>query len=297
MQQYVLGYKQFLTIERGLSENSVEAYLRDIKHLLQYLEFTDIKELNQVDLTILRNFVANLSELDMAATSQARIISGIKSFFNYLELEEIVLTNPSVLLESPKTTRVLPDSLSIDEVDELFHGVDHTSNEGKRNRAILETMYSSGLRVSELINLKISNLYLDIGFLRVVGKGNKERLIPIGDNAIKHINYYLVDRGNLKINPGNEDILFLNRRGNALTRVMIFYIIKDAAARAGIQKNIHPHTLRHSFATHLIEGGANLRAVQEMLGHESITTTEIYTHLDTAFLKETLEKYHPRFIQ
>lgn len=297
MQQYVLGYQQFLTIERGLSENSVEAYLRDIKHLLQYLELSEIDDLNKVDLLTLRNFVANLSELGMAATSQARIISGIKSFFNYLELEQIIVSNPSVLLESPKTTRSLPDTLSIDEVDALFQGIDHTSNEGKRNRAILETMYSSGLRVSEVISLKISNLYLDIGFIRVVGKGNKERLIPIGDNAISHIKYYMVERGNGKINPGNEDILFLNRRGNALTRVMIFYIIKDAAARAGIEKNIHPHTLRHSFATHLIEGGANLRAVQEMLGHESITTTEIYTHLDTAFLKETLEKFHPRYVQ
>lgn len=297
MQQYVLGYKQFLTIERGLSENSVEAYLRDIRHLILYLELSDINDINQVNLTILRDFVANLSELGMAATSQARIISGIKSFFNYLELEQIIITNPSVLLEAPKTTRNLPDTLSIEEVDQLFHGIDHTSNEGKRNRAILETMYSSGLRVSEVISLKISNLYLDIGFIRVVGKGNKERLIPIGDNAISHIKYYMIERGNGKINPGNEDILFLNRRGNALTRVMIFYIIKDAAARAGIEKNIHPHTLRHSFATHLIEGGANLRAVQEMLGHESITTTEIYTHLDTAFLKETLEKFHPRYVQ
>lgn len=296
MQQYVLGYQQYLTIERGLSEHSVDAYLRDIKHLINYLELKEILKIEQIDLEFLRQFIGYLNELGMAPTSQARIISGIKSFFNYLELEQLIKTNPSILLETPKTARQLPDTLSVEEVDMLFHGINHTSKEGTRNRAILETMYSSGLRVSEVINLKISNLYLDIGFIRVIGKGNKERLIPIGDTAIEHIKYYLQERYNTPAKPGNDDILFLNRRGNALTRVMIFYIIKEAAARANIQKNIHPHTLRHSFATHLIEGGANLRAVQEMLGHESITTTEIYTHLDTAFLKETLEKFHPRYI-
>ena len=232
----------------------------------------------------------------MADTSQARILSGVKSFFNFLELENLITSSPAQLIEGPKTKRTLPDVLSVEEVELLFTGIDHSLPEGQRNRAILETMYSSGLRVSEVTGLLISNLYLDEGYIRVIGKGNKERLVPIGDHAARHIQLYReLDRHKIKPGKGHVDTLFLNRRGAALSRVMVFYIIKNAALRAGIQKNIHPHTLRHSFATHLIEGGAGLRTVQEMLGHESITTTEIYTHLDTRFLRSTLEKYHPRF--
>ena len=232
----------------------------------------------------------------MTATSQARIISGIRSFYKYCLLEEVSKTDPSVLLEAPKTRRKLPDVLSFEEIELVIAQLDQSTPDGGRNKAILETMYSSGLRVSEVIGLKLSCLYLDVGFIRVIGKGDKERLIPIGSDAAKYIKIY---KDNIRVHQpmqaGFEDILFLNNRGKGLSRVMIFYIIKAMAAKAGITKHISPHTFRHSFATHLVEGGADLRAVQEMLGHESITTTEIYTHLDRDFLRDTLQRFHPAF--
>jgi integrase/recombinase XerD len=232
----------------------------------------------------------------MTSTSQARIISGIRGFYKYCLIEQIATNDPSVLLEAPKTKRALPDVLSFDEIENIIAQINLSTNDGTRNKAILETMYSCGLRVSELVNLKISSLYLDVGFIRVIGKGDKERLVPVGRDAIKHIGIYRETiRNQVNIKPGFEDILFLNRWGKNLSRVMIFYIIKDLALKAGITKTISPHTLRHSFATHLVEGGADLRAVQEMLGHESITTTEIYTHLDRDFLRATLNQFHPAF--
>jgi integrase/recombinase XerD len=296
-QTYIKGYKSYLQLEKSLSKHSVEAYLHDIDLFSLFLN-TNFPELSfeEIDLEHLQQFLASASLQEFAAASQARIISGIKSFFKYLMLEDILKTNPTDLLEAPKLKRSLPDVLGIEEVELLLSSIDHSKAEGQRNRAILEVMYSSGLRVSEAVNLEITNLYLDIGFIRVIGKGNKERLVPIGDEAVKYINIY---KENIRVHQlpkkGFENTLFLNRRGAALSRVMIFYIIKEAGLNAGIKKNIHPHTLRHSFATHLVEGGADLRAVQEMLGHESITTTEIYTHLDRNFLRMTLEKYHPRF--
>jgi len=294
---YIKGFRVYLQLEKSLSQNSVDAYLHDVWMLAEF--FSVKKEqiaFDNIELKHLQDFVASIHELEMAASSQARIISGIKAFFNYLMLEDIIKANPTELLEAPKLQRTLPDVLSAEEVDELFLGIDHSKPEGQRNRAILETMYSCGLRVSEVISLELTNLYLDVGFIRIIGKGNKERLVPIGDEAAKYITLYKENiRNKMKPAAGQENIVFLNKRGRALSRVMIFYIIKDAARNAEITKNIHPHTLRHSFATHLVEGGADLRAVQEMLGHESITTTEIYTHLDRTFLRQTLEKYHPRF--
>jgi integrase/recombinase XerD len=252
--------------------------------------------MEQIDLTMLQGFLKWIHELGMTPTSQARIISGLKSYFKYLVLEDVIKKNPTELLEAPKTSRKLPDTLSIEELELLFNAIDLSQAEGTRNKAILETMYSCGLRVSELTELKISNIYTDVEFIRVIGKGNKERLIPIGESAIKHIQFYKEGyRNHIAPKKNCEDVLFLNRRGGKLSRVMIFYIIKDLTAKAGLKKNIHPHTLRHSFATHLVEGGADLRAVQEMLGHESIATTEIYTHLDREFLRDTIHRYHPRY--
>lgn len=294
---YIKGFKAFLQLEKSLSRNSVAAYLRDVAMLQEFYEKT-YPTLSFPDMTLpqLQEFLASIHEKDLAAASQARILSGVKAFFRYLMLEEAITADPTELLEAPKLQRKLPDVLSVEEVEQLFTGIDHSKPEGQRNRAILETMYSSGLRVSEVIALGISNLYLDVGFIRVIGKGNKERLVPIGDEAARHIRLYREHVRN-KMTPakGQDDILFLNRRGSGLSRVMVFYMIKEAALQAGIRKNIHPHTLRHSFATHLIEGGADLRAIQEMLGHESITTTEIYTHMDRAFLRQTLVTHHPRF--
>lgn len=294
---YLKGFKAFLQLEKSLSKNSVEAYLRDVQMLANFLNSENKSiALEQVDLGQLQKFLQSIHEMEFAATSQARIISGIKAFFHYLVMEEVISVNPTELLEAPKLQRKLPDVLGVDEVELLFTGIDHSKPEGQRNRAILEVMYSCGLRVTELIELQLTNMYLDVGFIRVIGKGNKERLIPIGDEAIKYINIYRdTIRNTMKPEKGHENTLFLNRRGKGLSRIMIFYIIKEAAQKAGIVKNIYPHTLRHSFATHLVEGGADLRAVQEMLGHESITTTEIYTHLDRNFLRQTLEKFHPRF--
>lgn len=294
---YTKGFRAFLQLEKSLSRNSVMAYLRDVSMLQEFYDKAyPALPFDKMELKQLQEFLASIHEKDLAAASQARILSGVKAFFRYLMLEEVISSDPTELLEAPKLRRKLPDVLSVEEVELLFTGIDHSKPEGQRNRAILETMYSSGLRVSEVIALGITNLYLDVGFIRVIGKGNKERLVPIGDEATKQIGLYR-EHVRSKMTPakGQDDILFLNKRGSGLSRVMIFYIIKEAARNAGIQKNIHPHTLRHSFATHLIEGGADLRAIQEMLGHESITTTEIYTHMDRAFLRHTLEEFHPRF--
>ena len=294
---YKKGYKAYLRLEKSLSDHSVEAYLHDVTKLTQYLQVVN-QEKNPAALTLkdLQAFVKWIGELGMGATTQARIISGIRSFYKYLLTEQLVTIDPSTLLEAPKTRRKLPDTLSFEEIDQLIGAIDLSSPEGTRNKAILETMYSCGLRVSELVGLKISCLYLDIGFIRVIGKGDKERLVPIGSDAIKCIKIYKDRvRSHQSVSEKNQDILFLNRRGNALSRVMIFYIIKSLAVTAGITKVISPHTFRHSFATHLVEGGADLRAVQEMLGHESITTTEIYTHLNRDFLRDTLQQFHPAF--
>ena len=284
-------------MERSLSENSVEAYLRDIDKLTEYLLLTgNTKAPGDVTLEDLQELIKWIAELGLNASSQARMISGIKAFYKYCLIENIITADPTALLEAPKLKRALPDVLSVDEIEKMISAIDLSSNEGARNRAILETMYSCGLRVSEAVNLKISCLYLDVEFVRVIGKGDKERLIPIGSDAIKYIKIYKDSvRVHQPISSGFEDYLFLNRRGKNLSRVMIFYIIKALASEAGIHKNISPHTFRHSFATHLIEGGADLRVVQEMLGHESITTTEIYTHLDRDFLRSTLLQFHPAF--
>jgi integrase/recombinase XerD len=294
---YKKGFKAYLQLERSLSGNSIEAYLGDIEKLTTYLQSQgDLKNPSEIKLPDLQKFVQWVAELGMTSTSQARIISGIRTFYKYCLLEDISSVDPTTLLEAPKLKRALPDVLSFDEIENIIAQIDVSTAEGTRNKAILETMYSCGLRVSELVNLKLSQLYLDVSFIRVFGKGNKERLVPIGSSAIKYINIYRSTvRVHQPIKPGEEDIVFLNRRGKRLTRVMIFLIIKDLVKKAGIKKNISPHTFRHSFATHLVEGGADLRAVQEMLGHESITTTEIYTHLDREFLRKTLEQFHPGF--
>ncbi len=294
---YKKGFKAFLQLEKSLSAHSVEAYLRDIDKLTNYLE-SNKESLSPAEVTLLhlQSFIQCIGEMEMAPTSQARIISGIKSFFKYCLLEQICTVNPTTLLPSPKTRRKLPDVLSFEEIELLISHLDLSKPEGGRNKAILETMYSSGLRVTEAINLKISCLYLDVGFIRVIGKGDKERLVPIGSDAIKFIKLY---KETIRIHqtPAKdcEDILFLNNRGKALSRVMIFYIIKALILKSGIKKSISPHSFRHSFATHLVEGGADLRAVQEMLGHESITTTEIYTHINREYLRDTLDRFHPAF--
>jgi integrase/recombinase XerD len=294
---YKKGFKAWLQLEKSLAQNSVEAYLRDIDKLTDYLQATQkLVTPQELELKDLEKFVQWVSELGMTVTSQSRIISGLRSFYAYCCMEQIVTVNPTALLETPKQKRLLPDTLSFDEIESIIAQIDLSKPEGGRNKAILETLYSCGLRVSELVNLRISCLHLDIGFVRVIGKGDKERLVPIGSDAIKYIQIYRNDiRVHINIKPGQEDFLFLNRRGSKLSRVMIFIMLKDLAKKAGIVKNISPHTFRHSFATHLVEGGADLRAVQEMLGHESITTTEIYTHLDREYLRNTLHQFHPAF--
>ncbi len=294
---YIKGFKAYLMLERGMSDNTVEAYLHDVAMLRDHMiaEHQDIS-LQQIELAHLQSFLLSIHELELAASTQARILSGVKSFFRYMALEEIIRKDPTQLLEAPKQKRALPHVLSIEDIDKLFNAIDHSTPEGTRNRAMLETMYSCGLRVSELITLKLTNLYLDVDFIKVLGKGDKERLVPIGDEAINQIQIYRDHiRSHIAIKRGQEDVLFLNRRGAGMSRIMVFYIIRDLAAKAGLKGEIHPHTLRHSFATHLVEGGADLRAVQEMMGHKSITTTEIYTHLDRTYLRDTLEKYHPRY--
>ena len=296
-ENYKKGYKAYLQLERSLSDNSVEAYLRDIEKLTQFLLLSsNLKAPDELELKDLQHFIKYISELEMTASSQSRIISGIRSFYKYCLIENIVKKDPSHLLEAPRTKRTLPDVLSFDEIESIINVIDLSTPEGGRNKAILEVLYSCGLRVTELVNLRISHLYLDVGFIRVIGKGDKERLVPIGQSAIKYINIYKKDiRVHVPIKKGHEDILFLNRRGAKLTRVMIFLLLKDLVKKAGITKSISPHTFRHSFATHLVEGGADLRAVQEMLGHESITTTEIYTHIDRDYLRDTLQRFHPAF--
>ena len=292
----IRDYKNYLKLERGLSDNSIEAYVRDITKLQAYCENDSSSiPIDAVSATTLTSFLVELNQLGLAAHSQARIISGIKGFYKYMIIEKKISDDPTVLVDAPKLGRKLPDTLDVNEINNLLDAIDHSKPEGARNRAILEVLYSSGLRVSELINLRKTNLFLEAGFIRVIGKGNKERLVPIGSEAIKYLNiYFEQSRVHIEIKPGEEDMVFLNRRGKRLTRVMIFTIIKNLAAAAGINKKISPHTFRHSFATHLIEGGADLRAVQEMLGHESITTTEIYTHLDKTYLKQIIKDYHPR---
>ena len=294
---YKKGYKGWLRLEKSLSDNSVEAYLRDVDKLTQFLQATQsAKSPEAVELKDLQAFLQWIAELGLNAATQARILSGIRSFYKYCYIEQIVKKDPTALLESPKLKRALPDILSFEEIEAIIGQIDLSKPEGGRNKAILETMYSCGLRVSEVVNLRISCLYMETGFIRVIGKGDKERLVPIGDAAIKYIQLYQREiRVHMPNKPGHEDILFLNRRGSKLSRVMIFLLLKDLVAKAKISKNISPHTFRHSFATHLVEGGADLRAVQEMLGHESITTTEIYTHLDREYLRETLHRFHPGF--
>jgi integrase/recombinase XerD len=293
---YTKGFRSFLLLEKSLSGNSIDAYLHDVEKLIQYLEYTQ-QECNpeKVELKHVQGFVQWINELGMSSYSQARIISGIRAFYKYLIIENIVKNDPAELLESPKINRKLPDVLSIDEINKLLEAIDRSTPQGERNKAILETLYGCGLRVSELVNLKISDIYFNDGFVRIIGKGNKERLAPIGHVAMKQIRIYIENvRNHVEIKKGNTDILFLNSRGSKLSRQMIFLIIKGLAEKIGLKKKIGPHTFRHSFATHLIEGGADLRAVQDMLGHESITTTEIYTHLDREFLRDAIIQFHPR---
>lgn len=291
-------FKGYMKLERSLSDNSVEAYLRDVEKLEQYLQAHGGEKLRPQDVTLsdLQGCIQWVSKLGMTPASQARTISGIKAFYKFLLLEDMTHDDPTQLLEAPKLQRKLPDVLSFDEIEKIIAQVDLSTPEGHRNKAILETMYSCGLRVSEVINLQITQLHMDVGFVRVVGKGNKERMVPIGRDAMRHIDVYRRNvRILLPVKHGEEDTLFLNRRGGPLSRVMIFLVIKELTKLAGIEKNVSPHTFRHSFATHLVEGGADLRAVQQMLGHESISTTEIYTHLDREYLRDTLSRYHPRF--
>ena len=291
---YIKDFVAYLKIEKGLSENSIEAYLNDVLKLENYSRQNG-KEISDLGYNDLKNFVSELYDLGLRARSQARIISGIKQFYLFLILENILQNDPSELLEMPKIGRKLPEVLSVEEIDQLIDAIDLSKPEGHRNKAILETLYSCGLRVSELVNLRFEDLFFTDGFLRITGKGNKQRLVPVSQTVEKEINIYVENiRTQLKIKTGNESYVFLNRRGAKLTRNMIFTIIKDLSTSINLQKNISPHTFRHSFATHLLEGGANLRAIQEMLGHESITTTEIYTHLDQSFLKEAIISYHPR---
>ena len=288
------NFEAYLALERGLSGNTAEAYGRDVCHLLGFLEERNVKA-DVATTATLHDFLATLHDMGISPRSQARVLSGIKSFYKFLRLEGFIDTDPSELLESPKLGRELPDVLSVEEIDAMIRAIPLDKEESLRNHAIIEMLYGSGLRVSELTGLRISRLDLDENLLIVEGKGNKERLVPVSPAAAHLIEQYLPQRANLNIKPESDDILFLNRRGRPLTRVMIFYIIKDLAASAGIKKTVSPHTLRHSFATHLLEGGANLRAIQEMLGHESIATTELYLHLDRSRLRRELMDHHPHF--
>lgn len=292
---YINGFKAYLRLERSMSEHTIDSYLHDVAMLDAYLSGRSVPLL-RASLADLQGFLEYVNGLELSVNTQSRVLSGIRSFYRYLLLEQVVAADPTELLESPKQLRPLPVVLSIAEIDALFEAIDHSKPEGQRNRAMLEVMYSCGLRVSELVTLKISDLFLDIDFIRVIGKGNKERLVPIGEVAIRQTRLYLKHvRPLMPVHEQASDILFLNRRGKPLSRVMVFLVIKELAEKAGIRKNIHPHTFRHSFATHLVEAGADLRAVQEMMGHKSITTTEIYTHLDKGYLRQTLEKFHPRY--
>ena len=294
---YIKGFEAYLLLERSLSAHTAQAYLSDLDKLQQFLKLRDYTH-SPLDIGApqLEEFLQWLNNLGLAARSQARLISALKTFYKYLILENLTEADPTEMIDAPRLGRKIPEVLSYVEIQRMLAAIDLSHPQGTRNRAMLETLYACGLRVSELTQLRLSCLYLDIGFVPVIGKGNKERIIPIGEEAIKHIQLYLqsVRRSQMNIKKGQEDILFLNRRGKALSRVMVFHVVKETAAAAGIEKNVSPHTFRHSFATHLIEGGADLKAVQDMLGHESIITTEIYTHLDTDFLRQTILLYHPR---
>lgn len=296
IQPYLKGFKDYLRLERALATNSIEAYLADVQKLLQYYDAIGQELLvNKVELQDLRAFISWINEVGMQASTQARVISGIKAFFSYLMQEETIEQDPSVLIEAPKLSRKLPDTLNIHEINKLIDCVDASKPEGMRNKAIIELLYGCGLRVSELTELRISNIYPQTEFIKVIGKGNKERLVPIGSTALKLLEIYINEvRIHLDIKKGNDDFVFLNRLGSRLSRISVFKLLKSLAMAANIKKSISPHTLRHSFATHLIEGGADLRAVQEMLGHASITTTEIYTHLDRDYLKTVITQFHPR---
>ena len=289
-------FGQYLKLERSLSQNSIDAYMRDVEKLKQFIELSGSKSSPlKTSAKELQRFIHYINEIGMSAYSQARILSGLKAFFKYLTYEELIDQNPAALLEGPKLGRKLPDTLEYVEIVKLLEAIDLSSPEGARNRAMLEILYSSGLRVSELVDLRLANIYFDIGFLRVIGKGNKERLVPVGRDAMKYLKIYLDEvRIHVPVQKGFENVAFLNRRGRKLSRVMVFLVIKGLVAKIGLRKTISPHTFRHSFATHLIEGGADLRAVQEMLGHESITTTEIYTHLDRDYLRQVVQEFHPR---
>jgi integrase/recombinase XerD len=294
---YIKEFNAFLKIEKGLSENSIDAYQRDV---IKLKDFAEDQKISAIDITTdnLKSFIHSLHSIGLTARTQARILSGIKQFYNFLILENELQADPTELIQMPTIGKKLPEVLTVEEIDALVEAIDLSKNEGQRNRAIIETLYSCGLRVSELVNLKFSEIYFEEGFIRVVGKGNKERLVPVNENVENEINEYLVQtRNHQNIKVNHEDYVFLNRRGAKLTREMIFTIIKDLSEKIGLTKTISPHTFRHSFATHLIEGGANLRAIQEMLGHESITTTEIYTHLDQRFLRDAIISFHPRNIK
>lgn len=295
-QSYIKNFKSYLQLERSLSDNSVEAYVHDAEKLRDYMLMADDSiQPETITTKHVSDFLKYLNELGLSAYSQARILSGLKAFFRYLIVEDLIQSDPCQLIDGPSLGRKLPDVLTFNEIETLLDSIDLSTPEGTRNRAMLEVLYSSGLRVSELVALKLTNVYPDIGFLRVIGKGNKERLVPIGRDALKYLTIYLQEvRPNVPVKKEAENFVFLNRRGGSLSRVMVFMIIKAVAVDAGLDKSISPHTFRHSFATHLIEGGADLRAVQEMLGHESIITTEIYTHLDREYLKQVITEFHPR---
>ena len=293
----IIEFKNYLKLERSLSDNSISAYINDINNFIIFLKSKNLGGLkySDIDSSLIRDFLENFYQSGKSTYSQARVVSGIKSFFGYLLLEEKIDINPTELIESPKLSKKLPDTLNIEDIEKMLSSINIDNFEGLRNRAIIETLYSCGLRVSELINITYQNLFLDIGFIKVLGKSSKERLVPIGKSAIKYIKLYNERfRNNIKVKSGNEGYLFLNRRGSKISRNMIFIIIKNISDKILLKKKISPHTFRHSFATHMIEGGADLRAVQEMLGHESITTTEIYTHLNREYLREVVNKFHPR---
>lgn len=286
-------YKTWLRLEKSLSANSIEAYLADLDKLTRFVE-SEGKDYAGITYQDLQQFVAQLHDIGIHPRSQARIISGIKSFYRFMLLDEYITVDPTGLLESPKIGLKLPEVLAVDEINDILDSIDLSLPEGQRNRAMLEVLYSCGLRVSELTSLRYSDVYFDEGFIKVEGKGSKQRLVPISDTAIREIKNYLLDRNLVAVKKGYEDILFLSRRGTGLSRIMVFHVIKQQAEMAGVQKNVSPHTFRHSFATHLLEGGANLRAIQDMLGHEKITTTEIYTHIDREFLRKEILEHHPR---
>jgi len=294
---YIKGFKAYLLLERSLAANTIDAYERDLHKFINYLELQALEVPPQaVEMQQIESFLFWLHEMGLSARSQARILSAMKTFYRYLIHEDLIESNPTELLETPRLSRKIPAVLTYEEIQLMLQAIDLSTPQGPRNRAMLETLYACGLRVTELVNLRVSNLFLDVGFIKVIGKGDKERIVPIGEEAIKHIQLYWEGgrRGQMNVKPGFENILFLNRRGRQLTRNMVFLIVKDLARQAGIKKNVSPHTFRHSFATHLIEGGADLKAIQDMLGHESIITTEIYTHMNTDYLRETILNFHPQ---